>query len=115
MVEDWVALLRPNFRPALGHSFGHSSPLRPTETRAIALSHKVADLVSRGQDSVREALESRDFDIAAVGIDSIGIIDLISFIKRTFQIIIGFDQILDSQTTIRSLAALIDASESRSG
>ena len=89
------------------------SLLSPKETTANGLSKYIARLVVV-DDGQRLELENYDFRLQDTGIDSIKIISLLMFIQREHDITIPMDVILDSSTTIRDLAAYVDAHSSSS-
>ncbi|RJE25704.1 Non-ribosomal peptide [Aspergillus sclerotialis] len=108
-VDNWLARLPSDFEPTMGIS--RETPalakLGIEERKAMALSEKIANLVGRTDDTAL-ALQGRDFNIAATGIDSVQVISLASFIKQTYGVKVEVGRILDGQTTVRSLADLID-------
>lgn len=110
-VDAWLTKLPSDFQPAGGSGGAQDMPelppLRQDEAVAIAVSNKIAALVSRGDDSLRTALEGREYTIAATGLDSVQVISLVSFIKQNYQANVTVGKILDGKTTVRSLAALI--------
>jgi amino acid adenylation domain-containing protein/thioester reductase-like protein len=107
IVDAWLARLPSEFEPTMGitREAPVLSRLRAEERKAMALSEKIARLVGRSDDLV---LQGRDFNIAATGIDSVQVISLASFIKQTYSVKVDVGRILDGQTTVRSLASLID-------
>lgn len=110
-VDDWLSKLPSDFQPAMGATV-QDMPVLPVldrnETKATAISNKIADLVSRGDDSMRKALEGREFTIASTGLDSIQVISLSSFIQQSYGVNVPVGKILDGKTSVRSLSALID-------
>ena len=110
-VDDWLAKLPSDFQPAMGASV-QDMPVLPVldrhETKATAISSKVAELAARGDDAMRKALEGREFTIASTGLDSIQVISLGSFIQQSYGVNVPVGKILDGKTSVRSLAGLID-------
>ncbi|RAH71302.1 amino acid adenylation [Aspergillus aculeatinus CBS 121060] len=109
-VDTWLAQLPADFAPTMGLKRNEPtvSTLRPDEGKALAISNKIASLVSR-DDSSSIPLQGHDFNIASMGIDSVQVISLASFIKQTYGVKVDVSRILDGQMTVRSLAALLDA------
>ncbi|PYH89482.1 hypothetical protein BO71DRAFT_465073 [Aspergillus ellipticus CBS 707.79] len=106
-VDNWLAQLPSDFKPAMGikRDAPAVSTLRPDEGKAMAISNKIAALVNRDDSP----LQGRDFNISSMGIDSVQVISLASFIKQTYGVKVDVARILDGQMTVRSLAAFIDA------
>lgn len=107
-VDCWLNRLPTDFEPTMGLSSATPalSMLQLEERKAVALSEKIASLVGRAEGL---ALQGRDFNIAATGIDSVQVISLANFIKQTYGVKVEVGRILDGQTTVRSLAELIDS------
>lgn len=108
-VDDWLSKLPSDFQPAMGAS-AQGMPVLPildtNETTAAAISNKVAELVGRGDDAMRKALEGREFTIASTGLDSIQVISLASFTQQVYGFNVPIGKILDGKTSVRSLATL---------
>lgn len=110
-VEGWLAAMES--RPAeidpitLGR-------LLPGEATAIALSLKVAELISRKDISKLLVLEGHDFGLQQAGIDSIQIISLSIYLQRDHMLKIPMDVLLGSEMTIRELARFVDGQASSS-
>ncbi|CAG8126482.1 unnamed protein product [Penicillium olsonii] len=107
VVDQWLAKLPSNFEPTLGitREGPTTSALRASEDKALAISKKIESLVNR-EDS---PLHGRDFNISSMGIDSVQVISLASFIKQTYGVKVDVSRVLDGQMTVRGLAAFIDA------
>lgn len=82
--------------------------LAPDEITANALSIEVAKLLASRAKSRRSMYQGRDFKIQEVGIDSIQIISLSFSIEKKYQRKVPVNTLLNSNTTIRGLARLID-------
>ncbi|PWY88912.1 hypothetical protein BO70DRAFT_330553 [Aspergillus heteromorphus CBS 117.55] len=104
-VDTWLAQLPSDFQPAMGikRDAPAVSTLRPDEGKAMAISNKIATLVHHSDSPLR----GRDFNISSMGIDSVQVISLASFIRQTYGVTVDVSRILDGQMTVRSLAALI--------
>lgn len=107
VVDQWLAKLPSDFEPTLGitREGPTTSALRLSEDKALAISNKIESLVNR-EDS---PLKGRDFNISSMGIDSVQVISLASFIKQTYGVKVDVSRVLDGQMTVRGLAAFIDA------
>jgi amino acid adenylation domain-containing protein/thioester reductase-like protein len=107
VVDQWLANLPSDFEPTLGitREGPTTSDLRANEDKALAISKKIESLVNR-EDS---PLHGRDFNISSMGIDSVQVISLASFIKQTYGVKVDVSRVLDGQMTVRGLAAFIDA------
>ncbi|PYH42447.1 amino acid adenylation [Aspergillus saccharolyticus JOP 1030-1] len=106
-VDTWLAQLPADFQPTMGLQRNEPtvSTLRPDEGKALAISNKIASLVNREGSP----LQGKDFNVSSMGIDSVQVISLASFIKQTYGVTVDVSRILDGQMTVRSLAALIDS------
>lgn len=80
------------------------STLRADESKAQALSHKIAALINHDDNP----LQGHEFNIAATGIDSVQVISLASFIKQHYGVKVPVSRIMDGHMTVRSLASYID-------
>ncbi|KAJ5346304.1 hypothetical protein N7541_008786 [Penicillium brevicompactum] len=107
VVDQWLTKLPSNFEPTLGitREGPTTSALRASEDKALAISKKIESLVNR-EDS---PLHGRDFNISSMGIDSVQVISLASFIKQSYGVKVDVSRVLDGQMTVRGLAAFIDA------
>ncbi|KAH8432008.1 uncharacterized protein LDX57_009655 [Aspergillus melleus] len=108
-VDNWLAVLPSDFEPAMGvkreAAAVATDTLRPEEEKALAISGKIAQLVNRDDTP----LQGRDFNISSMGIDSVQVISLASFIKKTYNVKVDVSRILDGQMTVRSLVQFIEA------
>lgn len=84
------------------------SPLPPDEDTANILSTKVAGLVAPMDWKRRVSLENQNFVLQATGIDSIQIISLSMFLRKTYKVNIPIAKLLNPTVTIRGLADMID-------
>lgn len=105
-VDQWLARLPSDFEPAMGikREAPSMSTLRADESKAQALSHKIAALINHDDNP----LQGHDFNIAATGIDSVQVISLASFIKQYYSVKVPVSRIMDGHMTVRSLASYID-------
>ncbi|KAF9890566.1 hypothetical protein FE257_005697 [Aspergillus nanangensis] len=106
-VDNWLAVLPSSFEPTMGikREGPAVSTLRPTEDKAIAISNKIATLVNRDDTPIK----GRDFNISSMGIDSVQVISLASFVKQKYGVKVDVSRVLDGHMTVRGLASLIDA------
>ncbi|KAJ9487561.1 hypothetical protein VN97_g5749 [Penicillium thymicola] len=107
VVDQWLAKLPSDFEPTLGikREGPTTSTLRADESKALAISKKIENLVNREDGP----LQGRNFNISSMGIDSIQVISLANFIKQTYGVKVDVSRVLDGQMTVRGLAAFIDA------
>jgi acyl carrier protein len=77
--------------------------LQSEETKSIEISKIISTLVKEGA-----SLEGRDFVLATLGLDSLQVIHLIRNIKKTFNVLLNYKQILDDKASVRSLATVVD-------
>lgn len=108
-VEAWVASLES--RP-----FGEEhveakcdiSPLDETETTAHAISAAIAEMVASRDPEQGLQLQGNDFVLQSSGIDSIQVMSLSMFVRKTFGVKIALEHFQSSSSTVRRLAHLID-------
>ncbi|KAK5679200.1 hypothetical protein LTS12_029375, partial [Elasticomyces elasticus] len=105
-IDQWLAKLPSDFKPLLGSKVNSPtlSALEAGETKAVAISNKIASLVNREDSS----LQGHDFNLMATGIDSVQVISLASFVKQSYGVKVDVSRLLDGHMTVRSLAAFID-------
>ncbi|EKJ68473.1 NPS16 [Fusarium pseudograminearum CS3096] len=101
----------PNLLPAT------SGPkqLLPTERTARKVSEMYIEIVAGKDQRLRKQLEGVDFNIQSGGIDSVQIMSFSEAIKQRFAVQIPMDQMLSSRSTIRTLAATVDAVQDLKG
>ena len=106
-VDNWLAALPSDFEPTMGikREGPATSTLSAHESKAMAISKKIAALINRDDTPI----EGRDFNISSMGIDSVQVISLATFIKQNFGVKVDVSRILDGHMTVRSLASFIDA------
>ena len=110
LVDNWLTDMTSRPSEVLSATLNdlRASFLDPDEATAKLLNSKIVELVAC-KDEVRELmLKRRDFVLQKSGIDSIQIISLSIFMQKEFRIKIPMHQLLNSTTTIRDLAYLID-------
>ncbi|KAL8809579.1 MAG: hypothetical protein Q9200_003299 [Gallowayella weberi] len=103
-VKDWLTDMesRPVELVALSTSL-----LGPSETTAMELSVKVAELLASGGRKLQQSVEGFDFGLQEAGIDSIQIISLSMFLSKRYSTMIPMNVLLSSKITIRELASLV--------
>ena len=84
--------------------------LDSSEETAVALSTKVAEYVASKDKLQALRLQGHNFLLQEVGIDSIQIISLSTFLRKTYKSRIPMESLLSSKLTVRQLAGLVDAS-----
>ncbi|KAI0517549.1 hypothetical protein F5B22DRAFT_603351 [Xylaria bambusicola] len=83
--------------------------LEQSETIALQVSCKIADLSAKRAANSHMGIRGRDFRIQDMGIDSVDIMSLSIFIQKAFLVKVPLARLLDPQTTIRGLASTIQA------
>ncbi|KAL8682571.1 MAG: hypothetical protein Q9186_001424 [Xanthomendoza sp. 1 TL-2023] len=103
-VRDWLMNLesKPVELPAFSKSL-----LEPSETTAIELSVKVAELLASSDKKSQQPLKGFDFGLQDAGIDSIQIISLSMFLLKEYSTMVPMNVLLSSKITIRELASLV--------
>ncbi|RGP79560.1 nonribosomal peptide synthase [Fusarium longipes] len=86
--------------------------LLPTERTAKKISELYIEIVAGQDQGHRKQLEGVNFNLQSGGIDSIQIMSFSEAIKQKFAVQIPVDQMLSSRSTIRTLAAIVDAGQS---
>ncbi|KAL4880715.1 hypothetical protein BJY04DRAFT_218872 [Aspergillus karnatakaensis] len=84
-------------------------PLSESATVALKLNDKILSLASNTQAM---ALKARDFPLSILGLDSIQLITLITFIRSEYGTKMTVATLYDSSLTVSALAALITTPES---
>ncbi|KAI4171223.1 MAG: hypothetical protein LQ343_004429 [Gyalolechia ehrenbergii] len=109
-VEAWIGSLEST---PLGIGQGHKeaesdrSPLNEDEATAHAISAAVAEMVA-SRDPQGHQLQGQDFVLQSSGINSIQIMSLSMFVRKSYNVKIPMEHFYSSSSTVRSLACLID-------
>lgn len=113
-VAEWLGSVDPQEKLAVQvAAFPSALPttLANSESTALRLSAKLADLISNGDEQFRSSLEGKDVLLQTYGINSISVVTLASFIKQAFGVTLGIDILTDSSLTVRNLAKHIENAE----
>ena len=103
-VNTWLADLPVEHRKGSGLQTDEHSPLGAEESIAISISNRIAELVSNGSPSIHATIAGHDVKLSAVGIDSIKIMTLAAFIKRSYGISILVQTLIGNRVTVRDIA-----------
>lgn len=112
-VEAWIGSLDST---PLGIGQGHkevkfdTSPLNTAETTAQAISAAVAEMVA-SRDPQGYQLQGQDFVLQNSGINSIQIMSLSMFVRKSYGVKIPMEHFYSSSSTVRTLANLIDGQD----
>lgn len=99
IVDAWlVRTSRPTEPVCSNRSL--KSVLPKDDPIALEICSKVLSLVSEPDSTFFKSLDGTDFSIAAVGLDSIKIINLIMFIRQRFGVKISLDILMDPESSI---------------
>lgn len=75
-------------------------PLADHETIAIDISNMIADCISGGNQSGRAGVAGYNMRLSDCGMDSIRIMSLVAYVKRSHGIILGIQQLMSNGTTV---------------
>ncbi|MCJ1277043.1 hypothetical protein MMC21_004852 [Puttea exsequens] len=106
-VSAWLAKMETRPWKVEPNTFAR---LGDDEVTARDLSLKAAEILSKKRNGKWSLLENCDFVLQKTGIDSIQIISLSMYLQNRYKRKIPMNTLLDSDTTIRQLAQLIDGS-----
>ncbi|GKT45460.1 nonribosomal peptide synthase atnA [Colletotrichum spaethianum] len=81
--------------------------LRADEQIAVCISNKLADLLSAGDHQQMESLRGHNFNPYYAGMDSIQVISLSTFIRKTYNVSLPIQIYMKSTATVRDIAQLI--------
>ena len=85
-----------------------SSPLLSrTETIALEISSRIANMIASGDESLRSRIEGRNVILTDTGLDSIQAISLAMFMRHRYDVHLKVDQLTHKDTSIRDLASSI--------
>ncbi|KAK1976954.1 non-ribosomal peptide synthetase [Colletotrichum cereale] len=88
--------------------------LRADEQIAVGISNKLADLLSGGNNQHAESLRGHNFNPYYAGMDSIQVISLSTFVRKTYNVSLSIQKFMNSEATIRDIAQLIINDRDRS-
>ena len=106
-VVSWLSCLSDKQESIGGLTISDASALAADEIIAMELSHKIAEIVSD------DSIAGHNANLYSVGVDSIRMTSLATFVKSCFAVAIPMQTFSSSQITIRDIARLI--SEGKSG
>ncbi|KAI4174150.1 MAG: hypothetical protein LQ343_002485 [Gyalolechia ehrenbergii] len=106
LVQGWLNGLAGELALSVAKRF----PIIMEEGTAQCLGQAVSDLLEqKHSDQRRQDFTPRDFVLQDTGINSIQIISLAMFIRKTFGVKVPVSKLLDPVTTVRDLADLVDS------
>lgn len=111
-VITWLADLQSDF---LGAGLSMLEELDEQEVTATALSLKIAKILGRDDNNNSALLLNHDFVLQDTGIDSVQIIALSMDLHRCYGTKVPLSVLLNSRTTIRHLARLLDGAAASNG
>lgn len=82
-------------------------PLSDDESIAIEISNMIADCISGGHQSIRANVAGNNVRLSDCGMDSIRITSLAAFIKKSYGVVLGIQQLMGNGTTIRDISKQI--------
>ncbi|KAK1570243.1 non-ribosomal peptide synthetase [Colletotrichum navitas] len=91
----------------IDRNFGATDILRADEQIAVRISDKLANLLSGGDHQHAESLRGHNFNPYHAGMDSIQVISLATFVRKTYNVSLPIQKFMDSATTVRDIAQLI--------
>lgn len=104
-IEQWLAKLAFNEEwTASRFSSRKLDPIPKDEQIGLEIGHFVTNMISQGDKKLMTVLEANDFLLSALGIDSIQVITLLSWINRKYHIRVTVEHLTRPSTTILSLA-----------
>ncbi|KAI4182106.1 MAG: hypothetical protein LQ346_006649, partial [Caloplaca aetnensis] len=108
-VEAWLgSLLSKPLGPTDGEAPCDMLPLNEDESTAHAISAVVADMVASRDAEQGLQLRGHDFVLQSSGMDSIQVMSLSMFVRKSYGVKIAMEHFHSSSSTVRSLAGLID-------
>ncbi|CCF36003.1 non-ribosomal peptide synthetase [Colletotrichum higginsianum] len=81
--------------------------LRADEHIAVCIGNKLADLLSGGDHQLAESLRGHNFNPYYAGMDSIQVISLSTFVRKTYNVSLPIQKYMNSAATIRDIAQLV--------
>ncbi|KAI4201641.1 MAG: hypothetical protein LQ350_003120 [Teloschistes chrysophthalmus] len=106
MVETWLSRTSRPTEPMIS-TVPSQHCLAEDDTVALDICSKVLLMASTPEDSFFKSLDRTDFLLAAVGLDSIKMINLIMFIRQRFGVKIHLDVLMDPMASIRTIAGAV--------
>ena len=111
-VNTWLADIQLEF---LGAELSILEELDEQEVTAIALSLRITKILGRNYDNRCAILINHDFLLQETGIDSIQVIALSMYLRKYYEVKVPMSVLLNSTTTIRQLARLLDGGAASNG
>ena len=108
-VNTWLAHVESDF---LGSKLSILEELDEHEATANALSLKIAEVLGRDNNNKYTTLVNHDFVLQEIGIDSVQVIALSMYLQRCYAVKVPISVLLNSRTTIRHVARLLDRAAS---
>ena len=108
VVDAWLVNTNRTIEPNVA-SKGHREDLLPIEdVTALEVCSKILSMIAQPGSALFNSLDSSNFSLAAVGLDSIQVISLSMFIRQRFSVKIQLDTLVNPRSTVRSVAASIE-------
>jgi len=108
-LREYASSLSASDLKVSGRQPAHAQLLDDSEETAMAISSVLADLLSATSPEYGDRLRGRNFNPYQAGMDSIQVISLAAFVRRTYGVSLAVQNYMDSKATIRNIAELIDA------
>ncbi|OHF00444.1 non-ribosomal peptide synthetase [Colletotrichum orchidophilum] len=106
-LKEYASTLRIVENPGSTNVEGDAEVLTANEYVAQSISNKLAELLSNGDPGRVEALRGHDFNPYYAGMDSIQVISLSTFIRKSYNVSIPIQKYMNSAATVRDIAQLI--------
>lgn len=103
-LSSWLAGLSMEQRQLSQWTVNGPFPLADHESIAIEISNMIADCISGGNPSLRAGVAGNNVRLSDCGMDSIRITSLAAYVKRSYGVVLGIQQLMSNTTTIRDIA-----------
>lgn len=106
-LSSWLADLSEEEAKLGGWKDNGPLPLADDESIAIEISKMIANCISGGHQGLRAGVAGYNVRLADCGMDSIRITSLAAFIKRSYGVVLGIQQLMGNATTVRDISKQI--------
>ncbi|KAK1659545.1 non-ribosomal peptide synthetase [Colletotrichum godetiae] len=106
-LKEYASALSITDKPGSGIVEEDANMLAASEHIALGISNKLAQLLSVGDPRRAKVLRGHNFNPYYAGMDSIQVISLSTFVRKSYNVSIPIQKYMNSATTVRDIAQLV--------
>ena len=107
VVDAWLVRTPRIYEPEITQNGQHEDTLPTDNIIALRVCSKILSMVAQPGDVFFDSLNGSNFSMAAVGLDSIQVINLTMFIRHQYGVKIQLETLVNPASTVRNIASSI--------